>query len=143
MFFTVLVGLLHFFMPLIGTMLGNKIITYLNINVNFLLGIILIFIGIEMILSLVKKEEKTFALNLVNMLMLAISVSLDSFSTGLGLMAITDDIILSGLIFSICAASFTFMGLLIGKYSSEKLGIYGSILGITLLLLIGIIHLFK
>ena len=53
-FFTLLVGLMHFFMPLIGTMLGNKIITYLNINVNFLLGIILIFIGIEMILSLVK-----------------------------------------------------------------------------------------
>ncbi len=139
---TVLVGIMHFFMPLCGSILGHKVIQFLNVNVNFLLGIILIFIGIEMILSLLKKDEKVFNLSLLNMFLMAISVSLDSFSTGLGLMAITNDVILSGLIFCVCAASFTFMGLLIGKYSSEKLGIYGNIIGIILLFVIGIFHLF-
>lgn len=143
LFLCIFVGILHFFMPLIGSLLGTKIITFLNINVNFLLGIILLFIGIEMLVDLIKEEDKFFELNLFNMILVSISVSLDSFSTGLGLSAITDDILLSGIIFSICAASFTFLGLLIGKYSSKKLGIYSNVVGIILLFLLGILHIFK
>ena len=142
-FLCVLVGIMHFFMPLIGTFLGNKIITFLNINVNFLLGIILLIIGIEMLIDLFKSEEKYFELNLFNMILVSLSVSLDSFSTGLGLSAITNNYIISGLIFSSCAASFTFLGLLIGKYSSKKLGVYANILGIGLLIILGILHIFK
>ena len=142
-FLCTLVGIMHFFMPLFGSLLGGKIITFLNINVNFLLGIILLFIGIEMIIELIKQDDKYFELNLFNMFLISLSVSLDSFSTGLGLSAITNDVFLSGVIFSICAASFTFLGLLIGKYSHEKLGIYGNILGIILLLVLGLFHIFK
>ena len=142
LFLTVLVGIMHFIMPLVGNFLGNKIINYLQINVNFLLGLILLFIGIEMILELIKKEDKVFELSIINIILLLISVSLDSFSTGLGLSAVTNNYILSGTIFSICAASFTFLGFLIGKYSSEKLGIYSQILGIILLLILSLIHIF-
>lgn len=142
-FLCLLIGAMHFFMPLLGSFLGSKVITFLNIKVDFLLGIILLFIGVEMILDLLKKEDKKFDLNIFNMFLLGISVSLDSFSTGLGLSAITNDVIASGIIFSICAASFSFLGLLIGKYSSEKLGIYGNILGIILLIFIGITHIFR
>lgn len=138
-----LVGIMHFFMPLFGSFLGDKIINFLNINVNLLLGLILLFIGIEMIIDLIKKEDKYFDLNIITMLIISISVSLDSFSTGLGLSAITKDYILSGLIFSTCAFLFTFLGLLIGKYSSNKLGIYANILGIILLILLGLFHIFK
>ena len=59
-----LVGMMHFFMPLFGNFLGNKIITFLNINMNFLLGIILLFIAIEMIIELIKEDKKFFKLNL-------------------------------------------------------------------------------
>ena len=31
------IGLLHFIMPIIGSFIGNKIVTYLNIEVNILL----------------------------------------------------------------------------------------------------------
>lgn len=140
--FSIYVGILHFFMPLFGFILGNKITTYLNINCHLLLGIILIFIGIEMLIQLFKKED-TINLSLINMLILGISVSLDSFSTGLGINAISSDIILSGLIFSVCAFSFTFIGLLIGKYSHDNLGIVSNIIGIILLFLIGILNIIK
>lgn len=143
LFFSILVGVMHFFMPLFGSMLGNKIVTFLNINVNFLLGIILLIIGVEMFIDLFKKEEKYFDLNVFNMILVSLSVSLDSFSTGLGLEAITNNYILSGIIFSICAASFTFLGLLIGKYSSKKIGVYANILGILLLFVLGLLHIFK
>lgn len=142
-FLCILVGIMHFFMPLFGSIIGNKIILFLNINVNFLLGIILLFIGVEMIVDLLKSEEKYFELNFFNMLLVSISVSLDSFSTGLGLSAITENFLLSGIIFSVCAASFTFLGLLIGKYSGEKLGVYANIFGIILLIFLGLIHIFK
>ena len=143
LFLSTIVGIMHFFMPLFGSILGSKIITFLNVNVNFLLGIILLFIGIEMLFDLIKDDDKSFDLNIINMFLISISVSLDSFSTGLGLSAITNDVILSGIIFSFCAASFTFMGLLIGKYSQEKLGNYATILGIVLLFILGIFHIFK
>ena len=142
-FLSFLVGIMHFFMPLFGTILGVKITTFLNINVNFLLGIILLIIGIEMIIELIKPDEKNFNLNIFNMILVSISVSLDSFSTGLGLHAITNNFILSGIIFSVCAASFTFLGLLIGKYSSKKIGIFANILGIIILFILGFIHIVK
>ena len=143
LFLCFLVGLMHFLMPIIGAFLGSKIINYLHINVHFLLGIILLLICIEMIIDLFKKDLKKFNLNIVNSFLISTSVSLDSFSTGLGLSAITSNYVLSGVIFSICAASFTFIGYLIGKYSGEKLGIYANVLGIILLFVIAILHIFK
>ena len=140
-FLSFLVGIMHFFMPLLGTLLGSKIIEFLHINVNFLLGLILIFIAIEMIIDLIKPEEKYFELSLFNMVLVSLSVSLDSFSTGLGLSAITTNFLMSGIIFSVCAASFTFLGLLIGKYSGKKLGIYANVFGIFLLIILGLIHI--
>ena len=96
-----------------------------------------------MIIDLIKSDDNYFELNIFNMFLVSLSVSLDSFSTGLGLSAITNDIMLSGLIFSVCAASFTFLGLLIGKYSGEKLGIYANLFGILLLIILGLLHIFK
>ena len=96
-----------------------------------------------MFIELFKKEENKIELNILNLLLISISVSLDSFSTGLALHAITNNSILAGAIFSICAASFTFIGLLIGKYSNKKIGTYGNVFGILLLFILGIIHLFK
>lgn len=142
-FLCLLVGIMHFFMPLFGSVLGSKIITFLNINVNFLLGLILLFIGVEMIVDLIKDDNQFFELNIFNMFLVSMSVSMDSFSTGLGLSAITNDILLSGLIFSVCAGAFTFLGLLIGKYSGEKLGVYANIVGIFLLIILGLLHIFK
>ena len=142
-FLSVLVGIMHFFMPLFGTILGNKITSFLNINVNFLLGLILLIIGVEMIVELTKSEDKYFNLNIFNMFLVSISVSLDSFSTGLGLSAITSNYILSGLIFSVCASSFTYLGLLIGKYSSSKIGLFANLIGIIILFVLGFVHIFK
>ena len=138
-----IVGIMHFFMPLIGNAFGHKIINFLNIDSNFLLGLILLFISIEMILELIKKDNKYVELNFISMIIVGISVSIDSLSTGFGLQAITSNVLMAGAIFSICSASFTFMGLLIGKYSQEKLGFYSTFLGIALLIILGIFYIIK
>ena len=138
-----LVGIMHFFMPLIGIFLGNKILLFLKLNVNHLLGIILLFICMEMIIDLFKKDEKLFELNLLNIMLISFSVSLDSFSTGIGLNAVTNNYLLAGITFSVCATAFTYLGLLIGKYSNDRLGMYANLIGIIILLLVGITHFFK
>ena len=77
------------------------------------------------------------------MFLFAVGVSIDSFSAGIGLNAITNNMIFAVIIFSITSFCFTYIGLLIGKYANRLLGVYATIFGAILLLIIGIFHLFK
>jgi len=138
-----IVGIMHFIMPFIGVVLGNSLIYIFKLNSDLLLGLILIAIALEMLFDLMKKEEKNLDLSLLGMFFFAFGVSLDSFSTGIGLKAITENIYLAMTIFSICSFCFTYTGLIMGKYSNRLLGVYSSVIGAFLLLIIGIIHIIK
>lgn len=136
--FPLLVGIFHFFMPLFGNYLGIKIINTFNIASNIILGIVLIILAINLAIHYYKEEQINLKLNFLSILFLAFSVSVDSFTIGLGISNITTKYYLSSLIFSVCSFTFTTIGLLIGKYSSKLLGKYASLIGITLLLILGI-----
>ncbi len=135
------VGIMHFFMPILGQVIGLQLMKILEINSDILLGIILIAIGIEMLVDLINGKEDKFNFSLLGIFLFALGVSLDSFSVGLGLKAICNNIFLAVLIFSLCSFFFTFLGVLIGKWASKIWGIYASILGVVLLIGLGIIHL--
>ncbi len=141
--FSIIVGIMHFMMPLIGNFVGGKIISIFTINSNFLLAIILIYLAVTMLIELVKKEEKNLNLKIWNMILFAIGVSIDSFSTGIGLQAITNNMFIAVMIFSLTSFCFTYIGLLIGKYANSLLGIYATIFGALLLIIIGILYLLK
>lgn len=138
-----IVGIMHFIMPFLGVILGAKLINIFSLDSNFLLGMILIAISIEMLFDLLKKEEKSINLSFLGMLLFAFGVSLDSFSTGIGLTAITNNIFMAMTIFTICSFSFTFMGLTIGKYTNKLLGVYSSLIGSVLLMGIGLFYVFS
>ncbi len=139
--FSILVGAFHFFMPLLGTILGKKLVTFFMLKSNFLLGVILIYLAITMLIEIIHPDEKEKKMNIMNMLLLSLSVSIDSFSTGIGLNAITSNMFLAVIIFSSVSFCFTYLGLLIGKYASRLLGTYATIFGALLLIIIGITHL--
>lgn len=141
--FSSIVGIMHFIMPLLGNFVGNKIIDFFTINSNFLLGVILIYLSITMFIDILKNDEKEINLSILNMFIFAIGVSIDSFSTGLGLQAITNNLLPAVIIFSFTSLSFTYIGLLIGKYANNHLGTSASVFGSILLLIIGIFHLCK
>lgn len=138
-----IVGIMHFIMPFLGVILGAKLINIFSLDSNFLLGMILVAISIEMLFDLLKKEEKSINLSFLGMLLFAFGVSLDSFSTGIGLTAITNNIFMAMTIFTICSFSFTFMGLTIGKYTNKLLGVYSSLIGSVLLMGIGLFYVFS
>lgn len=139
--FSIIVGVMHFVMPLIGNFIGNKIVEIFMLKSNFLLGIILIYLAITMIIEIIKPDNKPKNMNVFNMLLFALGVSIDSFSTGIGLSAITNNMLCAVIIFSITSFCFTYLGLLIGKYANRLLGVYATIFGAILLIVIGVFHL--
>lgn len=140
---SIFVGIFHFFMPLIGLYIGTTITNILHINPHFIMGIILLFISLQMFIEMIKEEKKELNIKFIYLIIFSLSVSLDSFSTGIGLEAITNNYLLSSSIFSIISFSFTYLGLILGKYSTKILGKYAQILGILLLSIIGIVNLCK
>ncbi len=138
---SIIVGIMHFFMPILGMLLGEKLISLFELQCDFLLGVILLFIAIQMIIDLIKHEENSFNLNILGMFLFALGVSLDSFSVGLGIKAITENINLATSIFAICSFIFTFTGIMIGKFANKFIGTYASIFGVVILFILGIVHI--
>ena len=106
---SLIVGIYHFIMPLIGVAIGTAITKKILVNPNIIVGIILSLIAIEMIISSFKEEDKKFLLTIPGYLLFGLSVSIDSLTTGIGLSLITQKYIFSSLIFAITSLSFTFL----------------------------------
>ena len=140
---SVIVGIMHFVMPLLGVIIGNRLVEFLNINSNLLLGIILLFIAGQMLYEIFLKEEHKINLNLTGIFLFSFGVSIDAFSTGLGLTAITSNIFLAMFLFSITSFLFTLIGLNIGKYANQVLGVYSSVFGSLILIIVGLAHIFR
>lgn len=140
---SLIVGIYHFIMPLIGVAIGTVITKKILVNPNIIVGIILSLIAIEMIISSFKEEEKKFLLTIPGYLLFGLSVSIDSLTTGIGLSMITQKYIFSSLIFAITSLSFTFFGLNIGDRLNKKYGRISTILGGIVLFVLGILYIFK
>lgn len=138
---SIIVGLYHYFMPLLGMFVGKKIINLLPISSNFLVFIVLFLIGIQMIIESFKEEKEIKKLNLFEMILFGIAVSIDSFSLGLGLKTLYKNPYISALIFSISSMLFTYIGLKIGKKINQKIGNISTIFGGITLIIISIIYL--
>jgi len=137
-----IVGIFHFFMPLLGVVFGQFINDFLIVNIDLVVGIIFGFIGIEMIFSSIKNEEVNIIVSFVGFLLFGLSVSIDSFTTGIGLSLINDNYFLCSFIFMIISFLFTFVGLNFGSRLNDKLGIYSTFCGGIILVLLSICYMF-
>lgn len=141
-FISLMVGIFHFNMPLLGLFIGHILTDMIHVNSKLILITILIILLIEMIRSLKDKEEE-YNLNLFNIITFSFLVSLDSFSVGIGLNYITNKIFLGSIIFSIISFTFTYLGFKIGKYLSKKAEKIAKIIGIILIIIMLIYLSFK
>ena len=137
-----IVGVFHFFMPLLGNILGSLISNIIKINLDIVVGLILIAIAVEMIISLFKNEEVKSLVGLSSLLLFGFTVSIDSFSVGIGLSVLYSNVLLSVIIFSFVSFLFTFIGLLIGKKLSDIFGYIATTIGSIILLVLGIGYIF-
>ena len=136
---SLVVGLFHFFMPITGSTIGEPL-SKLIYKADIVVGIIFIILAIEMFLS--KDEENKIKItNIISIMAFAFTVSIDSFTVGIGLSLTDKSIIIPSTIFSITSFIFTLLGLILGKKLSKTFGKKAIYLGILILLVLGIKYL--
>ena len=140
---SIIVGIYHFVMPLLGVFLGNIILKYLVINLSIVVSVIFLFIGIEMIISSIKDDSHDFVVSIFGFLIFGLSVSIDSFTTGIGLNVINNNYLEVSSIFCIVSGSFTYLGLILGNKLGSIFGKLSTIIGGVILIILGIIYFFR
>lgn len=137
-----IVGIYHFIMPLLGLLLGEYIDKRIILSSDLLVGIILFLIAIQMIVSSFKDEdEKSFNLSITSYLVFGLSVSIDSFTTGIGLPSINRNYLIVSLIFSFTSFLFTYMGVNLGNVLNRRYGKISTLVGGSILLIIALSYL--
>ncbi|HLS20072.1 MAG TPA: manganese efflux pump [Bacillota bacterium] len=138
-----LFGLPHIVFPLLGLLLGKKLSTEIGQYTIIIGSLLLITIGLQMIFSSFNYEAKQLLLpTTTRLLMLAFTVSLDSFPIGLSLGLSGAKIFLTLMLFGISSTILTWFGLLIGRKVHHFFGVYSEMLGGSVLCTLGLYFLF-
>lgn len=140
---SLVVGIFHFLMPLIGSVVGSALLHFLPVDQDLIVGIIFMVIAIQMISSTSKEEEIMNIIGIGSLLLFGFTVSIDSFSVGIGLSAINSNYLLVVSIFSIISTVFTFLGLMIGHKLNDKFGKISTWIGSIILIVLAIIYMFN
>lgn len=136
-----IVGIYHFCMPILGFLIGKAVLKILPMDPDILVGGIFLILAIQMFLSAFKEEEVTPLDKIGSLLLFGFTVSIDSFTVGIGLGTISDTIFLPPLIFSITSFLFTLIGLKLGKFFSQSFGTIATIIGSIILIVLAIFHI--
>lgn len=135
-----IVGIYHFIMPLLGNSFGHILLKFIPVQPELIVFLVLTIIGIQMIVESFKKESEVKQMNFLELLAFGLAVSMDSFSVGIGIQAISSHYVISSFLFSLSSFIFTYLGLQLGKKLSLLFGKVATFLGGITLILIGIIY---
>lgn len=138
---SIVIGLFHIIMPLIGMFMGQYAGHLLGSVATITGGALLIMLGIHMIYSSVWGQEETRAIDhrtLWGLIVFALSVSIDSMSVGVSLGLFATDLILTVMMFGAFGGAMAVIGLLLGRRAGYWIGGYGEALGGIVLLAFGI-----
>jgi len=137
------IGIFHILMPFTGILLGQAISTQIGNLTTLAGGILLFIIGAQMFFSAFNHEIKVRAHPIgTGLFLIAFSVSIDSFTVGLGLGISGVKVILSLLLFGAISCFLACFGMLIGRKVQGYLGTYSELLGGSILCGIGLYVLF-
>lgn len=135
----ILIGLFHVLMPMLGMLTGRFLSDQFGYIATLVGGGLLLFLGVQMIWSGFREEEKSLLAPAgIGLLLFSLSVSLDSFSVGLtlGIYGAKTALVLT--CFGVGACLLTWLGLLLGRKVQGWLGTYSEALGGSILMIFGI-----
>ncbi len=136
------VGLCHYLLPWLGMKLGQTFFVTFILNSTKILGIILLFLAAQMVYERFFESDKEIKTSFFSLLLLIISVSLDSFMTGIGLYEFLGSHLIL-ITFSATSMLFSFLGIVLGKLFNKIIGKYSELIGIAILMLVGVKFLFS
>lgn len=135
----VIIGLFHVVMPLFGILTGKILSNYFGMIATIIGGALLLVIGVQMVISSLQQEqEASLKVAGFGLVLFAISVSLDSFSAGLGLGILGAKTALTVGLIGLMSMILSWLGLLIGAKFERYIGSYGELLGGFILIGFGI-----
>lgn len=137
---TITIGVFHFFMPILGNIFGlflsKKIIT----NTNIICSIIFFYLALELKFD-DKKQNIITKINAIIIIIIALTVSIDSLSVGFVIGLNNEPILLASTIFMLLSTAFTNFGLFIGQKIKSKYQVISIYLGKILLIVTAIKYL--
>lgn len=139
-FLSLTVGLFHFLMPFIGTILGHIFYYGVHADANMLAGVIFLYIAYQMYKEYKTGEDVDFKMGIVGSVLFAVGVSLDSFGVGFALRLTGMNIVRSFSVFSLMSFSFTYLGLRLGKVFNIVLGNYSILLGSIIMCILSLLN---
>ena len=142
-FLSTIVGIYHFFMPILGMNIGVYFNSFMCIGEDIIIIVIFSIIGINMIIDSGKKQKSIKNMKLLEMIVFGLAVSIDSFSIGIGINNISKNFVLCSSIFSIVSFIFTYLGLILGKKLNLLIGKIATRIGGISLILLGLIYIIK
>ena len=137
---SIVVGIYHFFMPILGMLVGEFIEHIINLRGNYITLIIFLIVGVSMIIETFKQNNQVKKMKLREMILFGFAVSIDSFSVGIGITNISNNFILCSTIFSIVSFIFTYIGLYLGNKLNELIGKISTLIGGIGLIVLGIMY---
>lgn len=145
---SLLIAFFHVLMPLLGLFTGSYVGHLLGQVTAYAAGGLLVLLGGHMVFNSFRDSENYSYRQFMDhrsfwgMLLIALSVSIDSFSVGVSLGMFVNSIVLTVLAFGACGGLMSITGLLLGRRVSRGLGVYGEALGGAILLAFGLLFIF-
>ncbi|WP_019914988.1 manganese efflux pump MntP [Paenibacillus sp. HW567] len=145
---SLLVAFFHVLMPLLGLFTGSYVGHLLGQVTAYAAGGLLVLLGGHMVFNSFRDNDSYNYRHFMDhrsfwgMLLIALSVSIDSFSVGVSLGMFVNSIILTVLAFGATGGLMSITGLLLGRRVSRGLGVYGEALGGAILLAFGLLFIF-
>ncbi|WP_232229076.1 manganese efflux pump MntP [Paenibacillus zanthoxyli] len=144
---SLLIAFFHVLMPLLGLVTGSYVGHLLGRVAGIAAGVLLVALGGHMVLGSFRTGEGAGMRGVDHrtmwgMLLISLSVSIDSFSIGVSLGVFVSNVLLTVLAFGASGGLMSITGLLIGRHVSRGLGEYGEALGGAILLGFGLLFIF-
>ena len=137
------VAAFHMLMPLLGLAAGQAVSGLLGSVATKAGGLLLLLLGGHMVYSSLRREHTVQFdhRSAFGMLLLALGVSIDSFSVGVSLGMFAADLVMTVLLFGFFGGAMSITGLLLGRKVGIGLGEYGETCGGAILLAFGVMFL--
>jgi len=134
-------GLFQFLMPVLGWMAGLEVARWVEVYDHWIAFILLAWVGARMMQSGLKNESIHQGRDPSRgkmLVMLSIATSIDALAIGFSLALLNISIWYPAVVIGVITGGTSFLGILIGKKLSYRIGKTAAIVGGLLLILIGV-----
>jgi len=132
------VGVFHFVMPILGMAVKHYLELLFHMSLDIVTFVLFVYIGITMLKDSKDDSNMAIDMGIKDILLFSLAVSIDSFTAGIGIPTFT---LIAPLLFSICSALFTYLGLYLGSKLHQAFGRVATVCGGAIFILLAFVYI--